>query len=232
MESIPPLVSDYLERALPAGSSGARQVRIEQEGQMMLKPGASPRRFTATQHLAADQIGFSWQARFPIVPLVALNVVDEYAGGEGRLEIRLFGRTLQRQTGPEISLGEALRYLAELPLVPHALTANAELDWAQVDERRVTVAARVGARSVSLELEFDDAGDIVRAASAERPYRQGDAWVPMPWAGEFSDYRELGGIRLPTRAEVSWDLPGGRFVYWRGRITDARALEAPFQPRR
>ena len=228
MPSIPPLVSAYLERALPAGSSGVRQVRIEQEGEMMMKPGASPRRFTATQHLAADQVGFRWQARFPIVPLVALNIVDEYARGEGRLEIRLFGRTLQRQAGPEISIGEALRYLAELPLVPHALAANGELDWKQVDERRVAVETRVGTGSVSAELEFDAAGDIVRASSAARPYRQGDAWIPTPWAGDFADYRDLGGIRLPTRAEVAWDLPGGRYVYWRGRITDARALEEPF----
>lgn len=29
----------------------------------------------------------------------------------------------------------------------------------------------------------------------------------------------LGGVRVPTTAEVGWDLPEGRFVYFRGRLT-------------
>lgn len=66
---IPQLVSAYLERALPGDRPLPRQVRIAQQGQMWLKPGASPRRFT---------------------------------------------------------VGEAMRYLAELPLVPFAMARNAE----------------------------------------------------------------------------------------------------------
>ena len=228
---IPPLVAAYLERALPRGRRVVRQVRIEQEGEMMLKPGASPRRFTATQRLAADRVGFSWQARFPIIPLIALKVVDEYVDGAGRLEVRLLGRTLQRQQGHETSVGEALRYLAELPLVPHALAGNDQLVWQELDDRRVSVSTRVGSASATVELEFGADGDIVRAGCAARPYRQGETWVPTPWEGEYADYRELGGIRMPTRAEVAWDLPGGRFVYWRGRIVAARPLDTPFRPR-
>ena len=199
---------------------------------MVLKPGTSPRHFTATQHLAVDQVAFSWQARFPIVPLVALKVVDEYADGEGQLAVRLLGCTLQRQQGPETSLGEALRYLAELPLVPQALAANDQLVWEELDDRRVSVATDVGSAPVAVELEFGPDGDIVCAGTAARPFRQGDVWVPTPWAGAYTDYRELGGMRLPTRAEVWWDLPDGRFVYWRGRILDACALDTPIRKRR
>jgi hypothetical protein len=31
-------------------------------------------------------------------------------------------------------------------------------------------------------------------------------------------------MRLPTAAEVWWELETGRFVYWRGRVTSAQAL--------
>jgi hypothetical protein len=27
---------------------------------------------------------------------------------------------------------------------------------------------------------------------------------------------------------VYWELPEGRFVYWRGRVTDAQELDKPF----
>ena len=31
-------------------------------------------------------------------------------------------------------------------------------------------------------------------------------------------FPDVGGIRLPTRAEVRWELPDGPFPYWRGTI--------------
>jgi hypothetical protein len=31
-------------------------------------------------------------------------------------------------------------------------------------------------------------------------------------------------MRLPTAAEVWWELETGRYVYWAGRVTSAEAL--------
>jgi hypothetical protein len=158
-----------------------------------------------------------------------LQVVDAYADGAGRLAVRMFGRTLQRQAGPEISAGEALRYLAELPWAPYALARNPELRWRELGDRRcaVSIATRP---SLEVTFDFDEAGDIVRAASVARPYRRAGGWVPSRWSGVFSDYRELGGMRMPAAAEVGWDLPEGRYVYWRGRILSALPLDEPFAP--
>jgi hypothetical protein len=68
-------------------------------------------------------------------------------------------------------------------------------------------------------ITFDDAGDIVRAYADTRPCLRGKTYVPAPWGGVFNGYRELGGFRLPTTAEVSWELPEGSFTYRRGEIT-------------
>ncbi len=43
-----------------------------------------------------------------------------------------------------------------------------------------------GATAV-VELEFDAAGDIVRATGT-RPFAVGKTFVPTPWGGDFSDY--------------------------------------------
>jgi hypothetical protein len=53
-----------------------------------------------------------------------------------------------------------------------------------------------------------------KSAFQYRSRREGKTSVPTPWGGRFSDYRELGGIRVPTRAEVRWELPEGPFTYW------------------
>jgi hypothetical protein len=42
----------------------------------------------------------------------------------------------------------------------------------------------------------------------------------------FSDYAEVGGVRIPTRAEVHWELPDGPFTYWRGRVTALELVDS------
>lgn len=39
-----------------------------------------------------------------------------------------------------------------------------------------------------------------------------------PFVGHFSDYAEVGGVRIPMEGMVEWILPEGRLSYWRGRI--------------
>ncbi len=141
----PTLVRRYVERVLPPGGRLPRTVRITQTGQMWRKPGGHALPFTAVEKFAVEEVAFSWWARFPVLPLVTMRVLDGYAKGEGRLEARLFGVPLMRVGGPKTAEGEAIRYLSELPWAPHAMAANRALEWADVDARTVEVATRVGA---------------------------------------------------------------------------------------
>jgi hypothetical protein len=59
----------------------------------------------------------------------------------------------------------------------------------------------------------------VDAGAADRPRGTGRGSVPTPWGGAFRDYREVHGFRIPAQAVAWWDLPGGRFEYWRGEVT-------------
>ena len=36
---------------------------------------------------------------------------------------------------------------------------------------------------------------------------------------------------MPASADVYWELPEGRFVYWSGTVTSAVALEQPLPAR-
>ncbi len=78
---------------------------------MQLKPGRWMR-FEAEQEASSGRVEFSWRARFPLVPLVAIRVHDWFRAGEGALEVRIFGLPLKRLCGPEAAMGEAMRYLA------------------------------------------------------------------------------------------------------------------------
>jgi hypothetical protein len=152
---------------------------------MWRKPGGHALPFTAVEKFAVENVAFSWWARFPVLPLGSMRVLDGYAEGEGRLEARLFGVPLMRVGGPKTAEGEAIRHLSELPWAPHAMVANRALEWADVDARTVEVATRVGAERVALRFPFDPAGDIV-GGSAERPRTEGRKIVQRPWAGTIT----------------------------------------------
>ncbi len=213
---LPEALLGYLGRALPDGDP-PRGIRIRQRGQMWLKPGARPKRFTAVQEYVVLHVAFRWRARFAIAGVFPLRVVDRYSRRGGSLEARLFGAIpLTRDSGPSVAAGQALRYLAELPWVPHAFLANEEVELRELDDRAVEAATQAGDARVAVRLEID--GDAIAEASAIRP-RLEDGGRPTPWSGTFEAYKPMGGLNIPTKAEVRWDLPDGPFTYWSGEIT-------------
>ena len=216
MPRLPALIRDYADRAVPDRLRSARSVRIRQVGEMLLKPGASPRRFEATEEFATRRVAFAWRARFPLLGPLALHVTDRYDGEDGLLEVRLLGIPVQRRRGPELARGEAFRYLAEIAWAPQAILANPQLEWRELDERGVEVAARVRGERIAVRLIFNEAGEIART-EAERPRAEAENAV-TPWIGTFGDYRYFDGARLPTHGEVAWELPDGLFTYWRATI--------------
>ena len=215
--SLPRLVRAYAERALGTEPRTATAIRVAQVGEMCLKPAASPRPFAATEEFAVGQVAFAWRARFPMLGPISIRVTDSYDGGDGRLEVRLLGLPLQRQRGPQLAQGEAYRYLAEIAWVPHAIVANPQLVWREVDERTVEVATTVRGEQIGVRLIFNEAGEIAQTV-AERPRLEaGNA--ATRWIGEYADYERLEGVLVPTRGEVRWELADGPFTYWRGTIT-------------
>lgn len=221
MGGLPDLMSRYVESALPDAVARVATVRVTQIGEMILKQGRRPIRFDAVEEFAVDRVAFAWRARFPLLGPLAMRVVDSYDGRDGLLEVRILGMPLQRKRGPELAQGEAYRYLAEIPWVPQAILSNSELEWLALDEHGVEVATRVAGERLALRLIFNDEGEITQTVAA-RPRLEAAGEV-TPWIGEYRDYTAFGGIRMPSRGEVRWELPGGAFTYWRGTITAAEA---------
>ncbi len=220
---LPGTVQTYLDRTVPSAAPVPNAIRIAQEGEITLRPGGRALRFDAVEELSVAEVRFTWKANVRVAPLVRIRVVDSYGAGTGTLDARLLGVSVARARGQETNVGEAMRYLAELAWVPHAIGANSALVWRELEDDVVEVATRAGSAEVAVDLRFDANGDIL-AAFADRPYREGKRFVDRHWVGAYSDYAEIDGVRIPTRAEVRWELPDGPFVYWRATVTGLEAL--------
>lgn len=218
-DSLPPQVRAFAERAVADNPEIPETIQLEQRAEIRMdaKSAWMP---VAARHIASIRTpGFVWQGTAPMAPLINVKAYDAYVGGEGRLVVRMLGAIpVAAAAGPDVSRGEAMRYLAELPWMPYAILADGALSWRVIDAKTVEVSTDTVGGVAAVSLIFDDQGDIVAAEADDRPRDTNGTLVPTRWRGTFSDYGVLNGIRLPRRAEVSWVLEDGAQAYFRGEI--------------
>jgi hypothetical protein len=220
--ALPEPIAGHLSRVLPEGAATPTRVRLAQRGEMVQKPGGRRLEFTAVQKLEVGRVEFEWRAGFGPNPFVRVRVIDRYRDGEGLLVAKVWGLIpATRSIGADTDRAEAMRYLAELPWVPYAIASNPQLSWRNLEDGSVEVSTLVGGRAASVRLSLDDG--LIRSVSGIRPRLVGRTSVDTPFVGRFGDYVELGGIRVPASAEVSWELPEGSFTYWRGELASLEA---------
>lgn len=218
---LPALVVGYALRAGAEPGAAPRIARFNQRVEMRLTPGGPFAAMRAWQVVALGRAGFLWEARQDLGPLTRLRVLDAFVEGEGHLEARIFGSIpVARAGGAGIALGEAYRYLAELPWVPDAMIGNPDLIWRDAGPDRVEVRLETRQGPAHAVFSFDAEGDIVAVTAKGRPVRGPDGrMAPRDWFGRFSDYARLGPRRLPRRAEVGYE--DGE-VWFRAEIADYR----------
>ncbi|MEO6873690.1 MAG: DUF6544 family protein [Opitutaceae bacterium] len=216
---LPPGVVALAARMGAGLGAGSRFAVFAQNGQMWPAPGGKPMDFTARQTVRIDAPEFLWRATMGLP--TGMKIADYLVAGTGGLEVKLLGifPVARIVDGAGAAQGEALRYLAELPLNPDAILANRALDWTVIDPTTIKVATGVGAARGEVTLDLDDRGLVIRISTPSRIYAEKKGRITRhPWRGRFWDYQSIGGRFIPRQGEVAWVLDTGDFIYWRGRI--------------
>jgi len=222
-DRLPPVIADFARRGGAEPGTGLRVATFTQDGELRLRKGGSFTPVVAWQIVALGRAGFLWDARLSIGPVQHLRVVDAFVGAEGLLDARLFGSLpVARMSGRELTLGEAYRYLAELPWAPDAILGNPDLVWRVTGADTVEVRLATQGGTARVTLRFDTGGDIVAIEAKDRPARdRSGKMTKLDWQGRFGDYRQIGPRRLPEFGEVGYVYPDtGYEPYFRGRIRD------------
>jgi hypothetical protein len=123
---------------------------------------------------------------------------------------------------PELDAGALHRFLAEAVWYPTALVPGPRLSWRAIADDRALATLTDAGISVSLEFRFDDDGDARGIYTPARWGRFGGRYREAGWEGNFREYAELGGVRVPRRGEVGWYVGGRWSAVWRGEVTRAR----------
>ncbi len=223
---LPPAVQAFAERGMAGGTPGVA-IRLTQAAEMRLKRGATWTALSARQTIASPVPGFAWVAEMKAGPIPVVRVIDRLVAGAGRLEVRALGAVrIGTDSGPDAALGEAQRYIAELPWAPDAILTNRAIVWADTPGG-VTARLETEGGPAQILFTFDAAGDIATAQAEDRPAKLADGTpARLAWRGWFKDYAEIGGRRIPLQGEVGYEYPDGFESYWRGRVTGYEVIGA------
>lgn len=123
--------------------------------------------------------------------------------------------------GAEFARIETVTFLNDLAVFAPSALAGPGFEWTPLDDRSARVAYTVGPSAVTATLFFDEAGDLVDFASDDRAdVAAGGEPQRMRWTTPLSDFREIGGRRVPGRGEAIWHRPEGPFTYGEFAIRD------------
>ena len=211
----------------PGGEEAARRVRgvrTAERGEMRMSPEARWIPFTAEQFVDATRSNFRWDARIDPGKIASPVVTDAYEEGHGRLVVKLGGiLPVKKVTGPDADKGELQRYLGSIAFCPPILLNHPSLDWTAVGSLTVRVRDREDPTGATVDIDIGEDGRPL-ACRADRPRAVGKKAVVTPWGATCSEFCESEGLRMPRRLDVSWHLPEGPFLYFRGEITSFAAV--------
>lgn len=223
LAALPPPVQSWLRQAGVAGREAIRTVYLEQTGTMRTEPEGKWMEVEARQWFATRPPGFVWLADVVALPGIHLAGRDKYLDGKGHMRIELLSLVPVADSGGEsIDQGAMLRYLAESVWFPTAALED-DLRWEPVDERSARATMTHGGLTASGVFRFDPEGRVV-SFSARRYYDRKEGPTLEDWLIELDPnaWREFGGVRVPTRAQVTWRLDAGDFTWYKLGISSIR----------
>lgn len=221
LDSLPAPVARYLRRALPSRPA-MRIVRLRQTGSLRTDLDTNRwMRFEAEHTVAPRAVGFVWNARVRVAPLLHVSVRDAFITGEGSGQVSLLSAwPVASDTGtPEMNSGSLHRFLAEAVWYPVALLPSAHLRWTPIDAGKALATLTARDVTVSLEFRFSDAGDVTGIYTPARWGKFGGGYEQRGWEGHFRNYQPRGGAIVPSEGDVGWYAGREWRPVWKGSVT-------------
>ena len=219
LEELPEPVQKWLKNSQVVGKAKIFAVRLKQKGLIRIKEGQSWMPTEAEQYFTIDEPGFIWKTKVKMAPLLYFAGRDKYYEGKGNMFIKLLSLiTVVNASGKEIDQSTLLRYLGETVWFPTAALSN-YIKWEGIDSNSARATMNYGGVTASAVFKFNEKNEVINFV-CERYMTVNGHYVLENYSVHLKDYRELNGIRIPTKGEAVWNLKTGDFSYYQVEITE------------
>lgn len=221
LEGLPEPVQRYFKYALKDGQEHIKFVRLKQVGKFRMKENQSWMPIKAEQYFTTEDPAFIWRVKLAMVPFIWIKGRDMYYQGRGNMLIELLSTiTVADSAGSEMEISSLIRFLSEAPWFPTALLLGDYLEWKEINSNSAQVVIKDKGYTASGIFTFNEKGEIIKFVTNDRYMEVDGKYFKEQWGGYYRNYQEINGRKIPTEAEVEWNLYDRDLQYVKLKITD------------
>jgi hypothetical protein len=224
MAHLPPPVRRYIALTGSIGRPVINEITLKFDATMYDAPGATGMTGPVTQYERFDMprrlfLMTTWMKGLPVA------VLHDFDTDRATMRVRLAGLVnVVDVGGPDLIRTETVTILNDLCFFAPSRLIDPRLSWTPVDDSRAKVAFTLGPNTVSAELVFNPAGELVDFVSEDRGMLEKDGSLRvLRWTTPLANYRDFDGWRLAGEGDAIWHLRAGPFVYGHMRLTHFEA---------
>lgn len=202
---LPEPVQRFFKAVLQDGQAIITKVELSQIGLFHMNETEDKwHKFTATQLVTTQSLGFDWDAKIQMIPFINVFVHDTYLRGEGNLQASILGlfTVAKMHNTTELNQGELLRFLAESVWYPTSLLPSQGVIWEAIDQHSSRATLTDGKTTASVVFQFDAEGLITSMRAEERCHSVvGDKLTFMPWVGNLENMQLIMECGFPWKGK-------------------------------
>jgi hypothetical protein len=241
IEGLPDPVQRYFRYALKDGQKYIRFARMKAVGGFR-RPGQERwTRATASEYFTTEPPGLIFDAVMKQNRVLWFDVRDKYHHGTAGMFVLWFDvrdkyhhgtagmfvnvlsgfNVLDESDVRELNITTLLRWAGEAVMFPTALLPSEYIRWEPIDKNSAKAIITDGNNTGTYRFYFNDVGEIVRYESDDRYDRIEGRFQKVRSIAHRSHYKEIDGIRVPTKFLIVRILPDGTHEeFWKGEVTD------------
>lgn len=213
---LPPPIKNWLFSIGAVGHEQISSVKIKQSGLMKLKP--EQKEWTASE---AEQISFTdppafrWSAKMKMGKGLFVTAKDSFREGQASMRVKLVGifPVSKSEDNEKTNQSALQRYLMELAWYPSAVLSPF-ISWEAVDAHSATATMEYAGLTGSATYFFNDQHELLKV-EAWRYKDSGEDAQQLLCTGTIKEHKEVDGLKVPVKVEITWTLEEGAFTWYR-----------------
>ena len=214
IQHLPAIVRKYIHYSGSIGKEKILNFRVEFAGGIRSNSGEDYMPLRSVQYNFTDHPTrlFYIVAKKKGIPAKGIHI---YKDRKAIMLIKILGLfTVVNARGKEMDQGETVTVFNDMCFMAPAALIDKNIEWNEIDNLTVGAKFTNGNITVSATLYFNEKGELVNFLSNDRfETTDGKTYINNPWITPATEYADINGYRLPSRAKLIYKRPDEDFCY-------------------
>lgn len=216
LSPLPTPVKRWLNHVGVIGKEEIQSAYYEQIGQMKLKPDQKAwSSAKIEQYVTVDAPGFLWKVDMKMNSFFNVAGRDKLQQGKALMTIKIGSLipVVNIENNKKTNQSTMQRYLMELPWYPSA-ALSPYITWEEVDQNTAKATMNYQGITGIVTFYFDESGDVAKVSAMRYQDVNEDSKL-VECIAEAKAYRDMDGIRIPVKMNVTWQMDEGPFTWYK-----------------